>query len=367
VKISFILVKRYYTKHGLFYIIILPGLLRVGKNMNIFKKKGTAGAGGVSAGLPKMGDALPASLKAHSQFIKRVSCSQCGAPKSLPSTTAYIYCDFCGSLMDYDFRIANADTNAGLTNTVFHRLIAGVQAPMEQAKAQGDREGYRALYRQVFSQWIQECPMAVSPRAKSEAGFREQLVAYMAECAVTKDLDPRQAPLDARMAQLVASLTRVPTPGGAWMVYGGFWEYAELFKQQMEMTYALIHEKEVDAMDPDNAPPGVALRMEYSTFCQGWLPHLSPADGDRLLKFYKLDAEYDDVQPQQTDLHKCGGCGAELHTLAGAQKVVCETCGNTIDISSGAVACGKCGAELSLPVSVNHVLCPYCNTDTRRV
>jgi hypothetical protein len=30
-------------------------------------------------------------LKAHSQFIKRVSCSQCGAPKSLPSTTASIH------------------------------------------------------------------------------------------------------------------------------------------------------------------------------------------------------------------------------------------------------------------------------------
>src|SRR5215467_5912146 len=84
----------------------------------------------VSAGLPKVGDALPESLKAHSQFIKRVNCSQCGAPKSLPSPTAYIYCDYCGSLMDYDFRMANADTNAGLTNTVFHRLVATVQIPM---------------------------------------------------------------------------------------------------------------------------------------------------------------------------------------------------------------------------------------------
>jgi len=109
--------------------------------MNFFKKKTQATTVGapqpstVSAGLPKAGDALPASLQAHSQFIKRVSCSQCGAPKSLPSTTAYIYCDYCGALIDYDFRIANADTNAGLTNTVFHRLIAPEQASLEQAKA----------------------------------------------------------------------------------------------------------------------------------------------------------------------------------------------------------------------------------------
>ena len=109
-----------------------------------------------SAGLPRQGEAIPASLKAHSQFIKRVNCSQCGAPKSLPSTTAYIYCDYCGSLMDYDFRIANADTNAGLTNTVYHRIYATVQGLMAQAKARGDREECRRLYRQVYTQWLQE-------------------------------------------------------------------------------------------------------------------------------------------------------------------------------------------------------------------
>ena len=71
----------------------------------------------------------------------------------------------------------------------------------------------------------------------------------------------------------------------------------------MIMAYDLMHQKGVDAMDPDHAPSGVALRMEYSTFCQGWLPHLSPEEGERLLKFYGLTAEYDEYQPKQTDLH----------------------------------------------------------------
>ena len=298
--------------------------------MNIFKKRTQGGPVGTpqptdaSAGLPQPGDALPASLKAHSEFVKRVSCSQCGAPKSLPSTTAYIYCDYCGALIDYDFRIANADTNAGLTNTVFHRLIAPVQAGLAQAKARGDQEGYRALYRQVFSEWVRECPMAISPRAKNDAAFRDQMVNYLTECAVSKDWDPRQEPLEAQMAALTASLQRIPTPGGAWRVAGGFWPYAALFKQQMELAYDLIHKTGVDALDPDKAPSGVALRMEYSTFCQGWLPHLSPEDGERLLKQFGLNAEYDEFQPKQTDLHHCGACGAEVHTLAGARNVVCE-------------------------------------------
>ena len=81
-----------------------------------------------------------------------------------PSVTAYLYCDYCGSLMDYDFRIANANTNAGLTNTVFHRLMTPVQNALAQAKERGDRDTFRQLYRQVYAQWVQECPLAVSPR-----------------------------------------------------------------------------------------------------------------------------------------------------------------------------------------------------------
>ncbi len=47
--------------------------------MNFFKKRGEekTKATAVFAGLPRPGDVLPASLKAHSQFIKRVNCSQC--------------------------------------------------------------------------------------------------------------------------------------------------------------------------------------------------------------------------------------------------------------------------------------------------
>ena len=337
--------------------------------MNFFKKRGQAKPTptGISAGLPKAEDVLPESLKARSQFIKRVNCSQCGAPKSLPSPTAYIYCDYCGSLMDYDFRMANADTNAGLTNTVFHRLIATMQIPLMQAKTRGDREAYRQIYRRVFTQWLEECPLAASPRAKTDMTFRSQLIDYFAECAVVKDLDSQQAILQVKMDALTAALQRIPIPGSAWRVSGPFWEYAALFKQQMETTYTLLKKEGVLAMDPDHAPSGVPERMEYSTFCQAWLPHLSSEDGERLLKYYGLAAEYDEFKPQQTDTHQCGTCGSEIHSLPNAKNVVCDSCGFLIDVASQAVTCGKCGALLSFPVLANHVLCPYCSTDTRRV
>ena len=320
-----------------------------------------------SVGIPKAGDAMPESLKAHSRFIKRVSCPQCGAPKSRPSTTAYIYCDFCGSLMDYDFRMANANTNAGITNTIYARIMQTVQFPLMQAKAHNDREAVRQIYKQVFTQWLQECPNAASPRAIKDMDFRKQFIDYCAECAVIKDMDPNQATLQVKMDALVAALQRIPTPGGAWMVAGPFWEYAALFKEQMEGTYALIRQLGADQLDPDHASPEVALRMEYTTFCQAWLPHLPAADGERVLKFYGLNSEYDEVRPHESEQRHCGSCGSDVEALPGAKQVVCESCGFTLDVGSQAIPCQKCGALLSFPVSVNHVVCPYCNTDTRRV
>ncbi len=320
-----------------------------------------------SAGLPREGEALPASLRAHSQFIKRVNCPQCGAPKSLPSRTAYLYCDFCGSLMDYDFRIGNAGTNSGLSNTVYHRIFATVQFQMAQARARGDQEECRRIYRQVYTQWLKECPTAVSPRANQDMDFRERFIHYTVECAVAKDFDPRQAGIELRMQGLLASLQRIPIPGGAWRTAGPFWEYAALYKEQMELAYQTIHEKGIDALDPDQAPAGVPLRMEYSYFCQAWLPHLSPEDGERLLKMFGLAAEYDEFKPVETETRKCGCCGSDIQALPGAHQVVCENCGFTIDVNSHPIPCSKCGALLSFPVSADHVACPYCSTDNRRV
>ncbi len=321
----------------------------------------------ISADLPRQGGTLPVSLKAHSQFIKRVNCSQCGAPKSLPSMTAYIYCDYCGALTDYDFRIANADTNAGLSNTVYHRIYATVQGQMDEAKARGDREECRRLYRQIYTQWLRECPTAASPRAYKDAAFRDQFIAYQVECFVEKDFDSRMVEYESQMQRLANSFQRIPTPGGAWRVAGPFWPYAEAFKKQMEEGYEMLHAKGIDALDPDKPPPGVPLRMEYSYFCQAWLPHLLPEDGEKLLTLYGLSGEYVEAGPLQTESHKCGSCGSELHTMPGARQVVCDSCGYLIDVGSQAVRCQKCDALLSIPVSANHICCPYCGTDNCRV
>jgi DNA-directed RNA polymerase subunit RPC12/RpoP len=320
-----------------------------------------------SVGVIPSVDALPSSLTAHSDFIKRATCVRCGAPKTLPSKTAYLYCDYCGALVDYDFRLANAGTNAGITNTIYLQLVTPWRSAMAQARATGDRDSYRGLMLHVFRQWIEQCPQAVSPRAKTDAEFRERMVAYCAECSVVKDMDPQQQQMEAEVNAVINAFQRIPTETGPWLVAGDFWRAAELWKQQMDLAYAMIDATGVAALDPDDPPPGVALKMEYSTFCQSWLPHLPADDGERLLSFYGMTGDYTQVEPQATEPHACGGCGVELRTVAGARIVVCEDCGHRIDIRTGSIPCRQCGAPLSYPVGVNQLQCPYCRTQTGRV
>src|ERR1700733_6111576 len=46
---------------------------------------------------------------APSEYVKQVDCATCGTTKQLASATPYLYCDYCGALVDYDFRQAYAD------------------------------------------------------------------------------------------------------------------------------------------------------------------------------------------------------------------------------------------------------------------
>src|SRR5215467_6556180 len=295
------------------------------------------------------------SLFAHSEFVKQVNCPRCGAPKRLPSKTAYLYCDHCGSLVDYDFRLANSGTNAALTNTVYHRLVAPVQLQLNQARATGNADRYRELIRPVFAEWVRECPQATSPRAKTDEDFRDRMVTYLVECAVGKEFDPAIAQLDQQMNAAISRLERWPNGDGPWRVSNGIWQVAEMFKQEMEMTYQLLDRTGVLAMDPDEAPSGVPLRMEYSTFCQGWLPHLSPGDADKFLGMFGLTGQYNRVDVTDAVTRKCGACGDELKTLPGANAVVCESCGRKLDIAGGETPCRTCGAPLSFPVGTSRI------------
>ena len=82
--------------------------------------------------------------------VRVVKCHACGGHKQLPSQTAYVYCDFCGALSDWDFAMACSQGNAlpGPAYEALHRRLAPA---IKQAEWQGDRATVKALYTQLVA------------------------------------------------------------------------------------------------------------------------------------------------------------------------------------------------------------------------
>jgi LSD1 subclass zinc finger protein len=131
-------------------------------------------------------------------FVKRCSCVVCGAPKKLPAVTAYVYCDYCASLMDYDLRRAcEGDTTPG---PEYAATVNATQAASRAALADGDRAAYRDLQRKVYTAYAANVPTAVSHRARNDSAYLAAYVNYMAEFALARAFDPAAQALEADAA-----------------------------------------------------------------------------------------------------------------------------------------------------------------------
>ena len=139
-----------------------------------------------------------------SDYVMRVDCPSCGGPKKLPSPSAYLYCDYCGALADYDFQ--KACQGRTLPGPQYTRLVKAWQADLRLAKATGDRGTYRVVQRRIFDAYVKACPTALSHRI-ADPEYRAKLVDYMAEYAVVTNFDPEYAAMDEAETAAVQNLT----------------------------------------------------------------------------------------------------------------------------------------------------------------
>jgi DNA-directed RNA polymerase subunit RPC12/RpoP len=325
-------------------------------------QSGAAGSGG--AGPDWVGRLRSVLAGPDAGFVKRCTCAFCGAPKKLPSINAYVYCDYCGSLADYDLhRACETDTMPG---PEYARLVNGLQPQLKAARAAGDTAGYRELQRQVFASYVTNCPMAVSHRAKADEHYRNALIAYLAESGVQRAFDPEATLLEHEMAQRVASLRWTGGLTTRQVATDSFWPMTETLSRQVEVHDALNRRSGVSDLDPDKAD-FLQSKLAWSMFCQGWLRYLPEAAAQDLLQRTGLQNEYVPVQPEGVQTRRCSECGGEIHALPGAKEVVCDGCGRKLDVAAAELTCGNCGATMTFPSGASHMACPYCKVDVERV
>jgi DNA-directed RNA polymerase subunit RPC12/RpoP len=296
-------------------------------------------------------------------FVKRCTCVTCGAPKQLPSATAYVYCDYCASLVDFDLRQAcEGDT---LPGPEYVALVNSSQAASQAAVAAGDRDGYRAIQERIFSAYVANVPMAVSHRARNDQGYRQAYVRYMAEAAVARAFDPAYQVLEAEMRQRVMGLRYTGNMLSPTVDPDSFWPMAGTLEKQIELSQAHYRSGGFASIDPDRCEH-LLPKMAWSGFCQGWLGLLPTDAAARLLQQTGLTSEYVPVAAVDGQPRHCGGCGAEFTALPGASAIVCEGCGRTMHLGDAEIPCASCGATMTLPAGADETSCPFCQSLVRR-
>jgi len=296
-------------------------------------------------------------------FVKRCTCAVCGAPKKLPTVTAYVYCDYCASLIDFDLRQAcEGDTAPG---PQYAAIVNGTLAAAQAAVAAGDRDAYRDLQKTVFEAYVAGVPMAVSHRARNDPGYRRAYVGYMAEAAVARAFDPAARALEAEMKHRVMALRYSGNMMSPTVQPDSFWPMVDTLEKQIEQGKALYRSAGLAELDPDHAAHLTGTFL-WSGFCQGWLAMLPAETAPQLLERAGLTNEYVPVQMEGGQPRHCGGCGGEMHALPDAKAVICDGCGRKIDVGGAEIPCANCGGSFTFPSGADHIACPFCRSEVRR-
>ncbi len=296
-------------------------------------------------------------------YVKRCSCPNCGAPKKLASVTAYVYCDYCGFLIDFDMRRAGEHT--ATPDMSYASLVNGLQPQIRAAQAAGDRDGYLGLQHQLYDAYVASVPHAVSHRARGDLGYRQRLVDYLAAAAVVSAFEPEAVALTEEMKQRAIGL-RYTSMMPMAIDPASFWPMCETLSRQIEAVNRLNHEHGVNDLNPDNTAH-LDTKLACSSFCQAWLAYLPADSAGQLIEWAGLTNTYVTIDVEGGEPRSCGGCGGTLHKLPGATVVVCDGCGRQLDVGAAEIPCTSCGATMTLPPGATDATCPFCRALVRRV
>lgn len=311
-------------------------------------------------------------------MVRARKCFCCGALKATVSPTAYVYCDYCGTLFDYDIRKESADPSALVPEEVEEALGGASNDLLRAAFRAGDREEYARLIRWRTEVMIDVCPQCFSPRV-SDPDYRRRLVddllvpwrtvtrfderymqtsrqidalqeeAMQATISVIGELNAGAAPstLEPRRQEALQKVLRL------------------LARSQAAWAYEadLLEDQGILARHPDGLDRETFLYINASTAVRPWLSLLLGDDGRHLMEAAGVTAEYVEAPKMVLKDCGCGQCGNRLRIPTGAKRTVCCFCGFMLDPRQRSIACSQCGAPVVLPAektAQTQFSCAFC-------
>lgn len=295
--------------------------------------------------------------------IKSSKCHLCGAPKSRPSPTAYVYCDHCGALIDFDFQTAVSDKRSKLPGPEYTRLNASITPQLEAAQKKNDQATYLELQRKLYAAYVEACPAACAPRI-ADAAYREKYIEQQARTSTVGAFDPEMAAASDRQAKAMKAL-EWDNGGrmGVTVTHDSFWALYDTVIEIAEVGKRLAEKHDLAALNPDGDTP-VNQKLGLSLFLQGWTPYLKKADLEALMEKTGLGGQYVRLERVHSATVPCGVCKTDVAREDHAKKCVCDSCGHLLR-ADVAVPCSSCGAKLLMPDQRTDFRCPFCETELR--
>ena len=295
--------------------------------------------------------------------MRQSRCDRCGGPKRLPSPTAYMYCDYCSALIDFDFRALVRGSESIANPAEYAATINELGARSREARAAGDRDVYGRIRHDFCEAWLTATPKAASHRV-GDASYRSSLINYLVAGALVTDFDPSYQACEREVEHAVLGLRY----HGMQVDPSSFWPLLDAYLHQQQLAMTLIQAARVADLDPDQASDGVRRRIAMSGLVQGWMTMFSPEAGEELLDRTGLQGEYKRVEPVTDGASRhCGICGAVFTAVVGARMAICDHCGHQLDVGSAEWPCRTCGGLVTMPATATESACPYCQGWISRV
>jgi len=290
------------------------------------------------------------------KLAKRVRsnrCPGCNAYKATESRTPHVYCDFCGSLMDYDYEQARVATSGLDAGFLLVGIVDGVRDTLRSSWASGDHETWAKAWA-----WVYETDMDVSPEGWppriGNPRYRAEMVAWSVETCRVLASESRLKRANERTSK---AFYKAMEKGGTTKWIGKHLDAAEA---GLELEISLYEGRGLFETHPDALQPAGYRRANRGGWVDAWKPYVSGDALDFVRKRAEPEVGWIEIPKPETERSCCGNCGGALVVVAGSQALVCEACGATLDAIAPRFPCPGCSAPVVVVPHSHEIKCGHC-------
>lgn len=303
-------------------------------------------------------------------LVRKIKCPTCGGYKLNEFTTAYIYCDYCGSLMGYDIEILKGEsrqifTPENMAKPAVQKFLKISQA-LNTAIQQKDAAAFTDAQLQMHETEFELYDKRFSPKIK-QPSYRQKFLDFYKmfwQEKLDNDFFAENAAEQAMFKALSEKITLEYTNG----VYKAdfdtaFIEYLDLLKEHTKKSVDKTMAMHCMAYYPEGNT-GISQEIFYKQALGAAILQYDEETISKSMEHLGLQSEFIETEAPETDEKNCVVCSSVLKIPEGAEHTLCETCGSMNTLKTGAIQCLACGADFN-PADTDS--CEYCGAKIRRV